>query len=70
MDKCHEALECTDEKPHTRDDARQWAPQHLQAANCTLTTKLQDPSLLALTPPQGDDMHGIKDVDVRGPGMA
>lgn len=43
-------------------DQRQWTPQHLQAAN------MAHPSLLALTPPQGEELSGVKDVDVRGPG--
>lgn len=64
MEKASEAYESTLEHGHM--DQRLWTPQHLQAAN--MATSMADPSLLALTPPQGDDLHGIKDVDVRGPG--
>ena len=41
-------------------DTRQWTPQHLEAAN------VPNPSIMALTPPTGDDFDS-KDVDVRGP---
>ena len=40
-------------------DSRQWTREHLEAAN------IPNP-ILALTPPQGDDMDG-RNVDVRGP---
>lgn len=43
-------------------DTRQWTQQHLDAAN------IPKPSILALTPPQGEDLMDNKDVDVRGPG--
>ena len=64
MEKLDEAYKCTVERGPM--DQRQWTPQHLQAAN--MAASLADPTLLALTPPQGDDLHGTKDVDVRGPG--
>ena len=41
-------------------DSRPWTQEHFVAANIH-----PNPSMLALTPPQGDD---IRDVDVRGPG--
>ena len=41
-------------------DSRPWTQEHLVAANIH-----PNPAMLALTPPQGDDM---RDVDVRGPG--
>ena len=64
MEKAAELYERTLERGSS--DQRQWTPQHLQAAN--MAASLADPSLLVLTPPQGDDLHGTKDVDVRGPG--
>ncbi len=41
-------------------DSRQWTQEHYEAASIH-----PSPAVLALTPPQGDD---IRDVDVRGPG--
>ena len=64
LEKLDEMYKCTVERGPM--DQRQWTPQHLQAAN--MAANMADPTLLALTPPQGDDLHGIKDVDVRGPG--
>ena len=43
-------------------DTRQWRPEHYDAVN------IPNPSILALTPPQGDDTLECKDIDVRGPG--
>ena len=44
-------------------DTRQWTTKHFDAAN------VPHQSLLALTPPQGEDnMHAVNDVNVRGPG--
>ena len=43
-------------------DTREWTQKHLEAAN------IPNPSILALTPPQGESGIDSKDVDVRGPG--
>ena len=58
----------------TTPDHRHWTPIHMEAAGKQTSGryltpgKVPNPSLLALTPPQGDDHMTSRDVDVRGPG--
>ena len=56
----------SDTKESDLDDSRQWTQEHMVAAN------IPNPSIMALTPPQGDDQYDSgcrNDVDVKGPGL-
>ncbi len=51
------------QREEEEEDQRQWTAHHLEAAN------IPNPSILALTPPQGDTSPGkCHDIDIRGPG--
>ena len=51
------------------EDPRQWTDRHHYAANISGAGVMAGHSVLALTPPQGDDhTEALSDVDVRGPG--
>ena len=58
MDPCAHA----ESLDYDDSDTREWTREHLEAAN------IPNPSIVALTPPRGDDTLESRDVDVRGPG--